>query len=47
MEINISMKNMDHGLNDFFISVFQLNAPKAIINQLNSHAKESGLVLLT
>lgn len=45
--MNFSMKNVDHVLLALFISVFQWNAPKAIINQSNSHEKESGLVSLT
>lgn len=47
LEMNVSVKNMDHVLIDFLISVFQWNAPKAIINQLNSHQTVSGLVSLT
>lgn len=47
LEIIISVKKMDHALIACFISIFQRNAPKAIINKLNSHEKEAGLLSLT
>lgn len=47
LEIIISMKNTDHALIAFFISVFQWNAPKANMNKLNCHEKEAELFSLT
>lgn len=47
LEIIISMKNTDHALISWFISIFQWNAPKATINKLNSQEKEAGLLSLT